>query len=164
MARIDAATEQRIADRRSRLRQDRDVPLLIRDDGMLYPNTKLVAKNPRFRPYHGDPKANLEDRMRFLQGFAGKRAVTFTASADEPFDIGKADADALAEFAMDQYGAVLDPAKPIGVLREQVFKLSQLPDGPAADAAPDAPAENEAPRVRNKPGPKPKSGLNLPAD
>lgn len=163
MARIDAATEQRIAESRSRLRQDRTVPLLIRDDGMLYPNTKLVAKNPRFRPYHGDPKANLQDRLRFLQGFAGKRDVVFT-QPDEPFDIGQADADALAAFAMEQYGAVLDPAKPIGVLRKQVFDLSQLPDGPAAEAAPDALAEAEAPKVRNKPGPKPKGlGLNAAA-
>ncbi len=128
MAHIDPATEQRIADRRSRLRQDRVVPLLIRDDGMLYPNTKLVARNPRFRPYHGDPKASLQDRLRFLKGLAATRAVTYNPEPEEPFDIGTADADALMVFAQEQYGAALDPSKPVKVLREQVFKLSQLED------------------------------------
>lgn len=128
MAQIDAATEERIAERRSRLRQDKKVPLLIRDDGMLYPNTKLVAKKQNFRPYHGNPKASLQDRLRYLKGLGAQRAVVYTEEPEEPFDIGKADADALVQFAMEQWGAVLDPAKPLKVLRSEVFKLSQLPE------------------------------------
>lgn len=124
---IDQVLEEQIAARRSRQRQDQKVPLLIRDDGMLVPNTKLNAANPRLRPYHGDPKASLTDRMRFLQGLAGRRQVKYDPADDEPFDLNTADADTLVQFALDQYGAVLDPSKPVKVLREQVFKLSQLP-------------------------------------
>lgn len=162
MARIDPATEQRIADNRSRLRQDKSVPLLIRNDGMLYPNTKLVARKPEFRPYHGDPKASLQDRLRYLKGLGAKRAVSYEAPPEEPFDIGGADADALANFAMEQYGAVLDPSKPVKVLREQVFKLSQLEE-PSADGGQAGDETQEQLAPRRKPGPKPK-GLSLPSD
>ena len=115
--------EQQVADARGRNRQDKHTPLLIRDDGMLYPNTKLVAKNPRFRPYHGNPHATLEERMRYLQGLGPRTKVVF----EQPvFDIGKADKDQLVAFAMDEYGAVLDPSKPINKLRQEVAKLAEL--------------------------------------
>jgi hypothetical protein len=121
---ITERDEERAANSRKRQLQP---PLLIRDDGMLYPHTKLTAKNPRFRPYHASPSASLEDRMRYLQGLGAKRAVTYTVE-EEPFDIGKADAEALVQFAQEQFGMVLDPNKPIKTLREHVFNLSQLPD------------------------------------
>jgi hypothetical protein len=120
---IDAATEQRLADARSRQRQNRETPLLIRDDGMLYPNTALMRKHPRYRPYHGHPKANLDERMRYLDGQGPKRDVTY--EPPPPFDIGAADVDALINFAQEEYGMVLDPSKPVRTLREQVFKLSK---------------------------------------
>lgn len=133
MARLDMLQEEkRASERRSTLRQDKRVPLLIRDDGKLYPNVPLVARKPNFRPYHGSAKASLEDRMRYLEGLGAKRAVIYTEQPDEPFDIGKADADQLAQFAQEQYGAVIDTSKPLKVLREHVFKLSQLPDPGAA--------------------------------
>lgn len=135
MAQIDQALEEQIAARRSRQRQDLKNPMLIRDDGMLFPNTKLLAAKPRMRPYYGDPKATLDDRMRYLQGLQGKRAVKYDPVDDEPFDIAAADVDTLVQFALDQYGAVLDPSKPVKVLREQVFKLSQIPESPAASQA-----------------------------
>ncbi len=163
MAKIDPATEQNIAERRARLRQDRKVPLLIRDDGMLYPNTKLVARNPRFRPYHGDPMASLQDRLRHLQGLGAKRAVTYTPVPEEPFDIGAADGDALVHFAQEQFGAVLDPSKPLKVLREQVFKLAQLDE--ASERLADSQGvteDDEPPATRKKPGSKAK-GLSLDA-
>ncbi len=125
---IDQAQEANIAARRSRLRQKKDPPLLIRDDGLLYPNTDLNAKKARFRPYHGDAKASLDDRMRYLSGLGAKRAVVFTPP--EPFDVGLADKDALLQFAQDQYGAVLDSSKPLNKLREEVFNLANLPDIP----------------------------------
>lgn len=125
---ISAAEEQRMAERRARRRQLTDPPLLIRDDGRLYPNTKLMQRHPRYRPYHGDPKASLDDRMRYLSGLGKKRAVTFEET-DEPFDINAADVDELVQFALEQYGAILDPMKPRKTLQKEVFRLSQIDAG-----------------------------------
>lgn len=125
MAAIDQATEQRIAERRAKQRHLQNPPFLIHtEDGRLYPHTKLSATNPKYRPYHGDPKATLDDRMRYLKGLAGKRQVVFS-EPDEPFDIGTADADSLVMFAMDQYGVGLDPAKPLAELRRKVADLAK---------------------------------------
>lgn len=133
MAAIDQATEERIAQARSKQKQLKNPSLLIRDDGMLYPNTEKMQKNPRYRPYYGDPKASLDERMRFLQGLGSKRQVVFS-EPQEPFDIGKADVDALVSFAIEQYGVALDPAKPIATLRQKVFDLAQADAQPADDS------------------------------
>lgn len=128
---MDDVTEERASNARARSKkhaQDTKVPFLIRDDGMLYPNTPLVRRNPRFRFYYGDPKASLSDRMRFLAGLSKKRDVIYNPEPDEPFDIGKAGVDELLAFAVEQFGRVLDPNKPLKALREEVFALSQLPD------------------------------------
>ncbi len=127
MAQIDAATEQRIAEARARQRQDKAVPFLIRDDGMLYPNVPKVRERSgaKFRPYHGSPKATLDERLRYLKGLAPARPVTFTEP--EPFDVGTATADELVQFAQEQWGELLDPSKPLRQLREAVMQLSRLP-------------------------------------
>lgn len=128
---MDDVTEERASNARARSKkhaQDTKVPFLIRDDGMLYPNTPLVRRNPRFRFYYGDPKASLSDRMRFLAGLSKKRDVIYNPEPDEPFDIGKAGVDELLAFAVEQFGRVLDPNKPVKALREEVFALSQLPE------------------------------------
>jgi hypothetical protein len=150
MARLTAADEQRMADRRSRLRQKKNPALVIRDDGMLYPNTAQMERHPRFRPYHGDPNASLQDRMRYLAGLQKKRAVVFEET-DDPFDVNTASVDELVQFALDQYGAVLDPMKPRKDLQREVFRLSQLDASeiPAAqggsDELADEPTRLEAP-------------------
>jgi hypothetical protein len=122
---LDEERAQRVAERQ---RQDKKTPLLISEDGRLYPNTKLMRANPRYRPYHGSPKASLEDRKRYLLGLGAKRAVQYEPEPEEAFDIGKASVEALLEFAQEQYGIVLDPNKPPKLLREEVYRLSQLPD------------------------------------
>jgi hypothetical protein len=122
---LDEERAQRVAERQ---RQDKKTPLLISEDGRLYPNTKLMRANPRYRPYHGSPKASLEDRKRYLLGLGAKRAVQYEPEPEEAFDIGKASVEALLEFAQEQYGIVLDPNKPPKMLREEVYRLSQLPD------------------------------------
>jgi hypothetical protein len=120
--------EQVLANARGQRRQDKRVPLLIRDDGMLYPNVPLVAKKNNFRPYHGDPKASLEERMRYLQGFGQQRRKVVFEQPDEAFELGKATADEIVAFAMQEYGAALDPSTPIDTLRAECYRLSQLPD------------------------------------
>jgi hypothetical protein len=124
---ITADTEQKMSEARMRRRQNKECPLLIRDDGMLYPNVPLVAKKPNYRPYRGDPKASLADRMAYLQGFGQRRKVVFTPADDEPFELSKASADEVLAFALEEYGAALDPDWPIEKLRAECYRLSQLP-------------------------------------
>ncbi len=124
---IDEQLEERVAAHRSTIRQNKTVPWLIRDDGMLMPNTKLIAKKSNFRPYHGDLKASLEDRMRYLQNLGSKRRVINSAEAaddEQPFDIAKATKDELIVFAQDQFGETLDPALHLNKMRSIVAKLS----------------------------------------
>jgi 1-acyl-sn-glycerol-3-phosphate acyltransferase len=66
--------------------------------GVLLPNVPLIARKPRFRPYHGSVNASLEERLDYLKGLSGKRRVINSqAHADEeaPFDIAKATKDEL---------------------------------------------------------------------
>jgi hypothetical protein len=160
MARIDDNTEEKLSNARNRRRQSRECPLLIRDDGMLFPNVPLVAKKQNFRPYRGDPKASLAERMRYLQGFSQRRQVVFNPEADAaPFELGKATADEIVAFAMEEYGAVLDAAKPLPDLRQECYRLSMLPEMelPAAQAdtpslpPPTGMAAAEEPRRRGRP-------------
>ena len=143
--RIDESTEDRMSEARTRSKkhaQDKRVPFLIRDDGMLYPNTPLVRRNPRYRPYFGDVNASLADRMRFLAGLSKRREVVYNPEPEAPFDLASAGVEEILLFAQEQYGRVLDPTKPLKKLREEVFALSQLPDQaltgdvPEADAVP----------------------------
>lgn len=126
---LNSAQEDRISAARAAKRQSRETPLLInQDDGRLFPNVPLVARNPKYRPYHGDPNASLQERMRYLKGLAPQRrqVINTRAEALEPFDIGTADKDALIAFAMDEYGAALNPAKTLKQLRQEVAALAKL--------------------------------------
>jgi len=128
--------EERLTEARMRGRQDKRTPFLInQDDGRLFPNVPLVAKNPKYRPYHGDPKASLAERMAFLAGHtsSARRRVVLDP---EPFNLSKATADEIVAFAMEEYGAALDADKPIDELRAECYQLSQLPEVPIPAAPP----------------------------
>jgi len=136
---IDENLEERVAAHRSATRQNKQVPWLIRDDGLIVPNVPLVAKKQNFRPYHGDIKAPLEDRMRYLQNLGSRRRVINSAVlADEeaPFDIAKATKDELISFAQDQFGEILDPALHLNKMRSMVAKLAGV-DPKSAQRTPD---------------------------
>ncbi len=136
---IDEQLEQRVAEHRSKTRQNKAVPYLIRDDGILMPNTPLIARKQNFRPYHGDIAASLEDRMRYLQGLGSKRRVINSAVAaddEAPFDIAKATRDDLITFAQEQYGEILDPALHLNKMRSIVAKLAGA-DAKNAQRTPD---------------------------
>ena len=140
---LNSAQEDRIAAARAAKRQSRETPLLInQDDGRLFPNVPLVARNPKYRPYHGDPNASLQERMRYLKGLAPQRrqVINTRAEALEPFDIGTADKDALIAFAMDEYGAALNPAKTLKQLRQEVSALAKLDE--EAGGLPGAPEDD----------------------
>lgn len=126
MPEITEAFEARVAAHRNATRQDQRVPFLIRDDGVLFPNVPLIAKKPNFRPYRGDIKAPLEERMKFLRGVSGRRVINTEVVADEeaPFDIAKASKDDLIKFAADEFGEIIDPADHLNKIRSQVAKLA----------------------------------------
>lgn len=136
---IDENLEERVAAHRGKTRQHKTTPWLIRDDGMIVPNVPLVAKKSNFRPYHGDIKASIEDRMRYLQNLGSKRRVINTAQAaddDAPFDIAKASKGDLITFAQDQFGEILDPALHLNKMRAIVGKLAGV-DARTAQRTPD---------------------------
>lgn len=130
---ISADQESNLAASRARTRQDKKTPFLINvDDARLIPNTPLNAKNPKYRPFLGDYRASEAERVAFLKSGGmgiGKRTVVMP-SADEPFDIGKAQKDELITFAYEQYQAVLDPSTDIRTLRK---KVAELASGAEAD-------------------------------
>jgi hypothetical protein len=114
--------------------QDKAVPFVINTkDGRLVPNNVLTRELPDYVLYHGDIKATHEQRMAYLaNGHRSRRVVNTAAKEDEVFDVGTADGMALVAFAMDEYGAVLDPTKPIKNLRAEVLRLAKSADAPAA--------------------------------
>lgn len=100
------------------------VGLAIRDDAMLYKGTDKVLRDPRYRPYHGDPYASLEERLRYLQGFQQSNQAR-EAAEKGTFNIATADKDALIEFVLTEFGKQLDGRKTIDKLRNEAILLEQ---------------------------------------
>jgi hypothetical protein len=61
--------------------------------------------------------------MRWLAGFANRPVVVNSADAADKFDAGKATKDEICAFALDNYGAALDPEKHIATLRKDIMAL-----------------------------------------
>jgi len=147
--------EEKLASARVANRQDKRTPLLIRDDGMLYPNVPLVAKNPRYRPYYGPKDANLQQRMAWLNGTQSTQRRQVILEEPEPFNLGTATADEIVSFALEEFGAVLDADTPLKKLREQCFNLANLPDSQPDEA----PVEEAPPPARTRAPRAPRGGL-----
>lgn len=126
-----APNENAISEARARTRQNREVPFLINiDDFRLLPNVKLIAKNPKYRPYHGPVNATLEERRAYVTKLGRTVRVINTAEQDDTVDIGQMNADQLIAFAMDEFGAALNPAMPEAKLRLEVARLAGLETKP----------------------------------
>lgn len=78
--------------------------LAIRDDGTLVPSTPRILAQPNIRPYHGDPRATLQERLRYLAGFVQRRPVVGL----EPFNMRKATKEEILQFMDEEYGVQLD--------------------------------------------------------
>lgn len=128
---ISEAQESSLAQSRAAARQNREIPFLINvKDGRLVPNTPGNANLSSYRPFLGDYKAPLTERMAYLKSSGvGRGRVQVTNSAAEPavFDIGKATKDELIAFAFDNFQSVLVDA-PLGTLRKQVAELAKAAD------------------------------------
>ena len=128
---ITEVQESNLALSRARTRQNRDVPFLIHvKDGRLVPNTAGTSRLPDYRPFTGDYKAPLSERMAYLKsGGLGRNRVQVTNSAPEDavFDIGKATKEELVAFAFDNFQAVLTDGT-LASLRKQVGELAKIAD------------------------------------
>jgi len=109
-------------------RQNKQTPLLIREDGLLMPNVPLIAKKGNYFPYHGNPKASLKERLEYVAniGKGARRKVVY--QQQEAFDLGKADADDIVAFAWEEYGVTLDGTMPLNALRKLCFDVSNMSD------------------------------------
>lgn len=126
--RITEQHEQVASQQRGAKRQNKEFPLLIRDDGMLFPNVPLVAKKSNFRVYQGDPKATLKDRLQYLKMGGLRKAPQLVNVEPPPFDVGKATKDEILLFARDEFGLELDPNKPVARLREDLVAFAKTFD------------------------------------
>lgn len=140
---ITDAQEANLSNMLARNRQDKTVPFCINvKDGRLMPNVKEIREHVDYRPYKGNYKASLDERMAYLRsgGFGGaaKRAVVpFAEDAppapvveEEPFDIAKASKEELVAFAFDQWAEVLSVDTHLTTLRSQVAKLAKANANP----------------------------------
>lgn len=137
MAAIDENLEQRVAESRGRMRQNKAVPWLIRDpDGSLWPNVPNIAKKQNMRPYHGPLDASQEQRLQYLQGHVRRRVVVTAATEPEPFDLAKCTKDEIIAFAEEEYGYTLDPEKDLEDLRKELAGVAGVEyETPAAPRA-----------------------------
>lgn len=132
----------------------------IRDDGMLYPAFDSVLRNPRYRPYHGDPNASLEQRLAYLRGENARNSAKEDAERGV-FNITTAEKDELIEFMLDEYGFQLDSRLSIEKLRSQAIMHIQVKQAEesglvgqagAADVDADLPAAKTKPAARKGAG------------
>jgi hypothetical protein len=116
-------------------RQDKTHPMVIHmTSGRLMPNTPRLRVHKDYRVYTGALDADLPTRMRWLAGMSKMPTtvnVTNSKEAEDNFDLGAATKDDIVTFAFEQYGAVLDPAQDIRVLRKAVMKLFEASAVPA---------------------------------
>ena len=125
------------ATQRAKKKQDKTNPMVIINlsNGRVMPNTPRLRAHKDYRVYSGDIKAALPERMRWLEGqskFTAPKVVN-SKEAEDMFDVGTATIDELVIFAVEQWGATLDPAKPAKVLRKEVMALAEkhASDNPA---------------------------------
>lgn len=144
---ITDAQEANLSNMLARNRQDKTVPFCINvKDGRLMPNVKEIREHADYRPYKGNYKASLDERMAYLRsggfgGMPGKRAVLMPvdeappapAVEEEPFDIAKASKEELVAFAFDQWAEVLSVDTHLTTLRSQVVKLAKANAQAAVD-------------------------------
>lgn len=129
--RITEQHEAVAAQQRGAKRQNKEHPLLIRDDGVLFPNVPLVAKKPNFRVYTGSPKASLQERQQYIKMGGLRKVPALVNTEPEPFDVGRATKEDIILFAREEFGMELDISKPLARLREDLVALARAEETPA---------------------------------
>ena len=90
----------------------------------MLPNTPLLREHKDLVPYTGGMKDDKDARKRWLASSGGRRRV-ISSAAEDVFDVAKADAEQLAVFAFEEFGATLDTTWPVSKLRKQVMDLAK---------------------------------------
>lgn len=126
---ITASQEERLSEANSRSgkkKQDRENPMVMNiEDFRLMPNTPRLRAHKQYRVYSGPLDASVAQRKRWLEGALKQLPKRVVNSApEEVFDIGLATADDLVIFALENYGAKLDPEHSLKKLRTEVAKLA----------------------------------------
>lgn len=118
---------QHANDRSTKKKQDRVNPHVINvHNGRLMPNTFALRNHKDYRVYTGPKGADESERMRWLASAGRRTPKVIDSSADAPvFDIGKATKEDLVIFAMENYGAKLNPEQPLKELRTAVATLAK---------------------------------------
>jgi hypothetical protein len=132
---ISPQQEQAMIAARAAKRQDKKHPYCINtQDGRLLPNVPKIREHKNYRVYDGPTDGTRQERLAWISKAISRKPIIVDSSENEPepFDAGKATAEDLCVFAMDQWGAALDPSKSVGVLRKEVMKLAKAAE--AADA------------------------------
>jgi hypothetical protein len=114
---------------RSKKKQDKTHPHVINiDDGRLMPNTPRLRILPNYRVYGGDINAALPERMKWLKSAlrAHPKAIVNSKAEEDTFDVGTASVDDLIVFAVENFGASLNPKHPLKNLRAEVMRLAEV--------------------------------------
>lgn len=135
---------------RKKYAQDKQVPFLIHiTDGRLVPNTLATRGDPHaagglattrdanYVPYHGDPKASTNERLKWLRtANVGPRSRVMNSASDDevaPVDIGKLTKDQLVSYALAEFGLRLKADADIRTMRKAIMAAAGAPV--AADEA-----------------------------
>lgn len=114
---------------RAKKKQDKANPYVVNiHDGRLMPNTPRLRVHKDYRVLPMDQQkatsSSAAERLRWLEkavGVGSPKVMNSMAESDA-FDVGTANPDELAVFAMEQWGFSLDPRKPLKTLRAEVMK------------------------------------------
>ncbi len=131
------------ANARAKKKQDRENPFVVNvHNGRLMPNTPRLRAHKDYRVYPANLKdataSTIEDRMRWLKRSAAVSSsprIVNSKEAEDAFDVGAANSDELAVFAMETWGLPLDPKKPLKTLRSEVMKKAAEMEAIEAGAA-----------------------------
>jgi hypothetical protein len=97
--------------------------LAIREDGYLCMANEIAIKQSVvnstgvLRPYNGDPKATLEERMLYLKGFQVP-----LGRQDEKFDLSSASKAEIIEYVEATYDVTLDKRLNVNELRQKALE------------------------------------------
>ncbi len=117
------------ANARAKKKQDPKLPFVVNiNDGRLMPNTPRLRAHKDYRVYPVNAEqakqSTTADRMKWIERSAAMFStpkVTNSLAEQDSFDVGTANADELAVFAMETWGLALDPKKPLKALRKEVM-------------------------------------------
>lgn len=118
---------------RAKKKQDKTNPYVVNiTDGRLMPNTPRLRAHKDYRVYPVSQeearKSTVVDRLKWIERSAampsGPKVVNSMSEADT-FDVGSANADEMAVFAMENFGLALDPKKPLKALRKEVMEAAE---------------------------------------